>query len=92
MSVLNAGDLVITRQGQEVRETHPPAANLHQPLVEDFVEAVRSGRAPFVDGEVGRAVAEIEAQIYTSDVDAQFLERRDADHRHGTRITRIFFG
>ena len=54
----------ITREGQEVRETHPPSTNLHQPLVEDFVEAVRSGRAPFVDGEVGRAVAEIEAQIY----------------------------
>ena len=45
VSVLNAGDLVITRQGQEAREAHPPAANLHQPLVEDFVEAVRSGRA-----------------------------------------------
>ena len=65
VSVLNAGDLVITPQGQEVRETHPPPPNLHQPLVEDFVEAVRSGRAPLVDGEVGRAVAEIEAQIYS---------------------------
>ena len=64
VSVLNAGDLVINRQGQQVREMHPPAPNLHQPLVEDFVEAVQSGRGPRVDGEVGRAVAEIEAQIY----------------------------
>ena len=39
------------------RESHPPAHNLHLPLVEDFVEAVRTGRAPAVDGHVGRAVA-----------------------------------
>ena len=64
MSVLNAGDLLITRQGQEVGETHAPAPSLHQPLIEDFVKAVRCGRLPLVDGEVGRAVAEIEAQIY----------------------------
>jgi predicted dehydrogenase len=64
LSVLNAGDMVITRNGQDEREAHPPAANLHQPLVEDFVEAVRTARAPGVTGEAGRAVAEIEARIY----------------------------
>ena len=64
IAVLNAGEMVITRNGQDERESHPPAANLHQPLVEDFVDAVRTGRAPSVDGEVGRAVAEIEARIY----------------------------
>jgi predicted dehydrogenase len=64
IAVLNAGEMVITRNGQEAREAHPPASNLHQPLVEDFVEAVQTGRAPSVDGEVGRAVAEIEARIY----------------------------
>jgi predicted dehydrogenase len=64
IAVLNAGDMVITREGQEHRETHPPAPNLHQPLIEDFVEAVRSGREPSVNGGTGRAVAEIEARIY----------------------------
>jgi predicted dehydrogenase len=64
IAVLNAGDIVVTRQGAEERESHPPAPNLHQPLVEDFVAAVATGRAPAVDGEAGRAVAEIEARIY----------------------------
>ena len=64
IAVLNAGELVVDRNGQEQRESHPPASNLHQPLVEDFVDAVQTGRAPSVDGEVGRAVAEIEARIY----------------------------
>jgi len=36
VAVLNAGEMVITRDGEERRELHPPAPNLHQPLVEDF--------------------------------------------------------
>jgi predicted dehydrogenase len=64
IAVLNAGHVVITEGGQERQEAHPPAPNLHQPLVEDFVNALRSGRAPQVDGAAGRAVGEIEAQIY----------------------------
>ena len=64
IAVLNAGQLVVSRDGQDRHESHPPAPNLHQPLVEDFVDALRAGRAPAVDGEVGRAVAEIEARIY----------------------------
>jgi predicted dehydrogenase len=64
IAVLNAGQLVVSRDGHERHESHPPAANLHQPLVEDFVEAVRTDRAPAVHGEIGRAVAELEAQIY----------------------------
>ncbi len=55
---------VVMRDGQERHEAHPPAANIHQPLVEDFVDALRMDRAPLVDGTVGRAVAEIEARIY----------------------------
>jgi predicted dehydrogenase len=64
IAVLNAGHLVVTRDGQEQHESYPPAPNLHQPLVEDFVDALRSDRAPAVDGTIGRAVAEIETQIY----------------------------
>jgi len=64
VAVLNAGHMTIIGNGQERHETHAPAPNLHQPLVEDFVDALRSGRAPHVDGAAGRAVAEIEARIY----------------------------
>jgi predicted dehydrogenase len=66
---LNAGVLRV-RVGADIAEiverteAHPPAANVHRPLIEDFVEAVRSGREPEVDGHVGRAVAAIEEEIY----------------------------
>ena len=51
IAVLNAGEPGRQRDGQERREAHPPAANIHQPLVEDFVDAVRTERAPSVDGK-----------------------------------------
>jgi predicted dehydrogenase len=61
---LNGAEMVVTASGQERRERLPPPANLHQPLVADFVDAVRTGRPPAVDGAVGRAVAVVESAIY----------------------------
>jgi predicted dehydrogenase len=61
---LNASDLRIVVDGSERVESHPPAANVHLPLIEDFVGAVRDNRPPAVSGEVGRQVAAIEDQIY----------------------------
>jgi predicted dehydrogenase len=61
---LNAGDLRIVTSGGERLERHPPAANLHAPLVEDFVAAVTNGREPAVNGPIGRAVAALEDAIY----------------------------
>jgi predicted dehydrogenase len=61
---LNRGELTITGGGSTRSEAHPPAQNLHAPLVEDFVEALLGGRDPAVGGVTGRAVAAIEAQIY----------------------------
>src|SRR5262249_44685319 len=61
---LNAGELRIAGAGRERVEVHPPAANAHLPLIEEFVDAVAAGRRPAVDGDVGRAVAAIEDQIY----------------------------
>ncbi|HXI32122.1 MAG TPA: Gfo/Idh/MocA family oxidoreductase [Vicinamibacterales bacterium] len=61
---LNAGDLRIVVDDAERVESHPPAANVHLPLIEDFVGAVRENRPPAVSGEVGRQVAAIEDQIY----------------------------
>jgi len=61
---LNSGDMTIRAGGVDRTESHPPARNLHMPLVEDFVQAVRTHRAPAVDGHVGRAVAAVQDAIY----------------------------
>jgi predicted dehydrogenase len=55
--VLNRSDLRIVRGSETSHESHPPPANLHQPLIQDFVDAIAAGRSPAVTGEVGRAVA-----------------------------------
>jgi predicted dehydrogenase len=61
---LNGGGLRIHAGDTERVESHPPAANVHRPLIDDFVEAVRTDRDPAVTGDMGRAVAAIEDQIY----------------------------
>jgi 1,5-anhydro-D-fructose reductase (1,5-anhydro-D-mannitol-forming) len=58
---LNAGTL---RLDADAVQSFPPAANVHLPLVEDFVDAVLTDREPAVSGETGRAVAAIEDIIY----------------------------
>ncbi len=61
---LNRGEIrIVTAAGERI-ESHPPHANLHQPLIEDFTRAVLDGREPEVGGDVGRAVAVIEEEIY----------------------------
>ena len=66
VAILNEGMVRIINETGVRNEAWPPAANLHQPLIEDFVETVIAGRDPVVDGAVGRMVAEIEEQIYGS--------------------------
>jgi len=62
--ILNQGGLrVITAQGTR-EERHPPHANLHQPLVADFVAAARAGRDPAVTGEMGLGVQRVLDAIY----------------------------
>lgn len=63
-AVLNQGEIKIRTADGERVENHPPHQNVHQPLIEDFVEAVLTDREPRVNGETGKAVAEIEAEIY----------------------------
>ena len=60
---LNAGSVRVQADGSRI-EVHPPVANVHLPLVEDFVDAVLRDREPAVTGETGRAVAAIEDIIY----------------------------
>lgn len=70
--VLNEGTMrVVTRDGERI-ETHPPAQNIHQPLIDNFATAVLENRDPVVTGEIGRAVALVEENIYL-----------DANHRRG---------
>ncbi len=61
---LNQGALKIVTAVGVREEAHPPHANLHQPLVEDFVAAVREARDPAVTGEMGIEVARAIAAIY----------------------------
>jgi len=61
--VLNEGKLGVITEAGEREEFHPAAANLHQPLIEDFARAVMENREPLVDGAIGLAVARIEEAI-----------------------------
>ena len=62
---LTEGKMRIVTAGGERTEAHPPAANIHQPLIDDFVDAVINDREPRVGGEIGKMVAEIEERIYS---------------------------
>lgn len=64
--VLNEGQLYIRTPAGERAESHPPHASLHQPLIEDFVDAVAKDREPAVGAEVGREVQRIEELIYAA--------------------------
>ena len=62
--VLNDGVMTVRTKDGERTESCAPSANLHWPLIDDFITAVMSDRAPEVGGEVGRSVAQLEQQIY----------------------------
>lgn len=64
--VLNDGLVRIVTASGAREERHPPHPNLHQPLVEDFVAAVRERREPAVTGQVGLEVTRVLDTIYGS--------------------------
>lgn len=62
---LNKGSLrLITSAGESI-EHHPPHINIHQPLIQDFADAIRSDREPIVNAETGKNVSEILESIYS---------------------------
>lgn len=61
---LNSGVIKIKTAAGEHEESHPPAANFHVPLIEEFADAVLNGREPRVSGETGRLIAGLEDEIY----------------------------
>ena len=64
ISNLNEGAMRIVSGEGERCEAPPPDPNLHTALIRDFVDAVLTNREPLVNGEMGRMVAMIEAEIY----------------------------
>ncbi|MFS8085615.1 MAG: Gfo/Idh/MocA family protein [Acidobacteriota bacterium] len=64
VSIVNQGKMRVIGKSGERDEDHPPQANLHAPLIEDFAKAVLEDREPAVTGGTGRAVALIEEAIY----------------------------
>lgn len=61
---LNSGEITISNSNGGSVEMHPPSANFHVPLIQDFTTALISGRAPAISGEIGREVARIVDEIY----------------------------
>ncbi len=61
---LNGGDITIRTAEGERTEAHPPHANVHQPLVEDFVAAVRDNRSPSIGADRAVAVQRVLDKIY----------------------------
>ncbi len=65
--VLNGDKMRLrTRNGERIEE-HPPASNIHRPVIADFVEAALTDREPKVNGETGRMVAGIEEEIFAKE-------------------------
>jgi predicted dehydrogenase len=64
VSILNEGKIRVTGKLGERYETHAPHTNVHEPMIEDFVQGVLTDREPTVSGETGREVAVIEEEIY----------------------------
>jgi predicted dehydrogenase len=66
VAVLNEGNVRVKNEKGERTESHPPAPNFHQPLIEDFIRAILENREPAVGGVTGRQVASVEEQIYST--------------------------
>ena len=64
--VLNDGEMTIKTENGEHSEKHPPHPNFHQPLIDNFTQAVLNDSEPAVDANIGREVARIEEQIFNS--------------------------
>ena len=62
--VLNNGTTIVKTENAERTEYHPPHSNVHQPLIEDFTNAVLENRNPVVDGFIGKEVNLILDNIY----------------------------
>ncbi len=65
-SPFDAGPVVLTRGREVERLDLPPAENMHLPLVEDFIDAVREGRDPACPVAEAMKTNELMDAIYAS--------------------------
>jgi predicted dehydrogenase len=70
---LNQGDMTLFTTAGMTHESHPPASNLHGPLVEDFSRAILEGRSPVVSGVIGKQTNDLIELAY-----ARFAATDDA--------------
>ncbi len=56
---LNEGDLTLNTAAGKTIESHPPADNLHGPLIEDFSSALIEKRDPTITGQIGKLTNDI---------------------------------
>lgn len=66
ISPLNSGRLTWVTQGESHAELIPCDSNFNQPLIEDFVEAIRRGRPPRCSGRDGWLTNQVMSWIYDS--------------------------
>jgi predicted dehydrogenase len=64
MPVLNQSEIRIKIGKDERIEFYPTATNTHQPLIEDFAEAVLLNQEPLISGEIGKNISHLEEEIY----------------------------
>jgi predicted dehydrogenase len=62
--VLNQAEIKIKTGDNERIEFHPPNTNLHQPLIEEFADAVLADRQPKLNGEIGKMIEVLMHKIY----------------------------
>lgn len=65
---LNTGNLTLFTNGGRSVESHPPANNLHGPLIKDFTNAVIHGRSPAVSGVIGKQTNEVIRKAYNDSI------------------------
>jgi predicted dehydrogenase len=61
--VLNSAEMCVIVNGVKRTESHPTHANVHQPLIEDFIHAVLENSDPKTGASTGRDVAMLEERI-----------------------------
>lgn len=64
MEDLNRGDLMLRTAAGPMHESHPPADNLHRPLIEDFTLALIQNREPAITGQIGKMTNQIMQNAY----------------------------
>jgi 1,5-anhydro-D-fructose reductase (1,5-anhydro-D-mannitol-forming) len=62
--VLNSGNITVSNEAGEQVADYAPHKNVHQPLIEDFIDAIANNRGPKVDGRLGLDVNRVLEDIY----------------------------